>query len=86
MEKVTVRIEGMACSMCEAHVSEALRGAFPEAKKVSASHTRGEATFLINAAPAEEAIRLALDGTGYKVLGASSEPFEKKGFSLFRRK
>ncbi len=29
MEKITVQVEGMACSMCESHVNDAIRKAFP---------------------------------------------------------
>lgn len=36
MTKVTLEIEGMACSMCESHINEAVRKAF-DVKKVSSS-------------------------------------------------
>lgn len=39
MIKITVGVEGMACGMCEAHVNDAVRGAFP-VKKVTSSHTK----------------------------------------------
>lgn len=29
MVKITVRVEGMACGMCEAHINEVVRNAFP---------------------------------------------------------
>ena len=32
--KVTLKIEGMACGMCEAHVCETIRKAVPDAKKI----------------------------------------------------
>ena len=41
MVQITVGVDGMACSMCEAHVSDAIRKAFP-VKKVTASHTKGQ--------------------------------------------
>ena len=37
MEKFTVKIEGMMCGMCEAHIADTIRTAFPEAGKVKAS-------------------------------------------------
>ena len=43
MVQITVGVDGMACSMCEAHVSDAIRKAFP-VKKVTASHTKGAGT------------------------------------------
>ena len=40
MKKITVRVEGMVCGMCEAHVNDAVRRAF-KVKKVSSSHSKG---------------------------------------------
>ena len=37
MIETTVGIDGMQCGMCEAHVNDTIRAAFP-VKKVSASH------------------------------------------------
>ena len=34
MVKITLEVEGMACGMCEAHVNDAIRKAFP-VKKVT---------------------------------------------------
>lgn len=45
MNKVTVKIEGMMCGMCEAHICDEIRRNFG-VKKVSASHKKGEATIL----------------------------------------
>ena len=36
MLQYTIVVEGMACSMCEAHVNDAIRKAFP-VKKVTSS-------------------------------------------------
>ena len=46
MIKYTVKIDGMMCGMCEAHINDTIRKAFPEAKKVSSSRKNGEAVFL----------------------------------------
>lgn len=35
MEKITIQIEGMMCGMCEAHINETIRNAFPSAKKAA---------------------------------------------------
>jgi len=82
MVKTTVKVEGMACSMCEAHVNDAVRRTM-NVKKVSSSHAKGETEILSEQAPDAEALRAAIEETGYKVLGVTSEPYEKKG--LFRR-
>ena len=48
MIETTVKVDGMMCGMCEAHVSDAIRGALP-VKKVTASHTKGQAVILSEA-------------------------------------
>ena len=82
MEKLTLRIDGMMCAMCESHVNEAVRRAIP-VKKVTSSHVRGETVILAETGIDEEALRAAIDRTGYRVLSVKREPWEKKG--LFRR-
>ena len=82
MIKTTVGVEGMMCGHCEAHVNDAVRNAF-KVKKVESSHSKGE-TVIISAEPLEEeAVKKAIEATGYKVTGFKSEPYEKKG--LFGR-
>ena len=84
MVKTTLNIEGMMCSMCEAHVCDAIRKAVPSAKKVSASRGKGEASFLTEDAVDAERLKAAIDSTGYTCLGVDSAPYEKRG--LFGRK
>ena len=84
MLKTTLKIEGMACGMCEAHICDVIRRTIPEAKKVSASHKKGEASFLTEGPAALEALQAAIGATGYTMLSGESEPYEKK--SLFGRK
>ena len=45
MIQTTVKVSGMACSMCEAHVNDTIRRAFP-VEKVSSSHVKGETVIL----------------------------------------
>ena len=78
MYKITVKIDGMMCGMCEAHICDAIRRAFPDAKKVSASRKRGEATFLSEDA-AEEEIKAVITDTGYSFISVLYEPYEKRG-------
>ena len=84
MVKTTLMIEGMSCSMCEAHICDAIRKAVPAAKKVAASRSKKEASFLTEAAVDAEKLKAAIDATGYSCLGIESAPYEKKG--LFGRK
>ncbi len=82
MVQITLKIDGMACGMCESHVNDAVRAKFP-VKKVTSSHTKGETVILSDEDISEEALRAVIEPTGYKVLGYTSEPYEKKG--LFGR-
>ena len=84
MIKTVLKIDGMMCGMCEAHVAETIRKAVPAAKKVSASRSKGEATFLTEDAVDEGALKAAIDATGYTCLGISSAPCEKKGWFGWR--
>lgn len=77
MIQTTVKVDGMMCGMCEAHVNDAVRKALP-VKKVSSSHTKGETVILTEEAPDLQVIRNAIDKTGYSVTDISSMPYEKK--------
>ena len=79
MIKNTVKIEGMMCGMCEAHIANTIRKTFPNAKKVAASHTKGEAVFLTETSvPAHELAR-AIKQTGYTFVSLEAKPYEKRG-------
>ena len=83
MKKITVKIDGMMCGMCEAHICDTIRRAFPDVKKVSASRKSGEATFLSDGGIDEEALKKAITDTGYTFVSSSSEDYKKRG--LFGR-
>ena len=84
MIRTVLQVQGMTCGMCEAHVNDAVRRAFP-VKKVTSSHRKGE-TEILSEAPLEEArLREVIGATGYTVSSVRQEPWERKGFSLFRR-
>ena len=82
MIETTVKVGGMMCGMCEAHVNDAVRKAFP-VKKVSSSHTKGETVILSEQPLDETALRAAIGETGYDVLSVSSKPHEKHGLVGF---
>ena len=46
MLKVTMKIDGMSCGMCEAHINDAIRKVF-SVKKVTSSHRKGITELLI---------------------------------------
>ena len=78
MNKITAKIDGMMCGMCESHVNDAIRRAFP-VKKVTSSHTKGETVILTETDISEEQLRTAMEPTGYRVLEVRKEKYEKKG-------
>ena len=84
MNKITVKIDGMMCGMCESHVNDAIRRAFP-VKRVTSSHTKGETVILTEKPIDEAALRAAIDATGYKVLSVESGLYENKGLFGFLR-
>ena len=84
MEKILVKIDGMMCGMCEAHINDAIRKTFP-VKKVSSSHSKGEAVIVTDTDIDEAKLRQAIDETGYTVLSIQREPYEKKGLFGFKK-
>jgi copper chaperone CopZ len=79
MNKITVKIDGMMCGMCENHINDAIRGAF-SVKKVTSSHTKGETVILTEESLSEAQLRAIIAPTGYQVQSVTVEPYEKKGF------
>ena len=79
MNKITVKIDGMMCGMCEAHICDTIRKAFPDAKKVKASRKDGEATFLTNEPIDRDKIEKAITETGYTFISVTTEEYKKRG-------
>ena len=79
MIKTTLKIDGMMCGMCEAHVCDAIRKAVPEAKKVTADRGKKEASFLTEETVEAAILKTAIDATGYTCLDIVSAPYKKKG-------
>ncbi len=80
MIKTILKIEGMACGMCEAHINDTIRKLYPTAKKVSASHKTGEVEFVTDTAPDESALKTAINNTGYTFVSMDTAQYEKKHF------
>ena len=70
--------------MCEAHIADAIRKAVPAAKKVSASRSRKEATFLTEEPVDPKSLKATIDATGYTCLDVAVAPWEKKGLFGWR--
>ena len=85
MIQTTIKISGMACSMCEAHIYDTIRRAF-SVEKVSSYHTKGETVILSREPLDEAALRAAVDATGYTAGEIRAAPYEKKGLVSFLQK
>lgn len=85
MYRIIAEVQGMACSMCEAHINDAVRAAFP-VKKVASSHKNRLVEILTEQPIGEDALRSVIGATGYTFVSMRTEPYEKKGFSLFGKK
>ena len=47
MVKTIIKIEGMACGMCESHMNDAIRNVF-QVKKVTSSHKDKESVVILS--------------------------------------
>ncbi len=84
MLKITLKIDGMMCGMCEAHINDAVRQNF-KVKRVTSSHSKGKTEILAENPLDDENLKAVIEKSGYTVMEIYSEPYEKKGFSLFRK-
>lgn len=84
MIKTIIKIEGMACGMCESHMNDVIRNKF-KVKKVSSSHTDKESVVISEEILNEDEVKKAVEDTGYTFISMSSEPYEKKGFFSFKK-
>ena len=64
----TIKIEGMMCPHCEAHVKKALE-ALAGVENVVPSHVEKKATLTLTAPVSDEILKSTVEAQGYKVLG-----------------
>ena len=64
----TIKIEGMMCPHCEAHVKKALE-ALAGVENVVPSHVEKKATLTLTAPVSDEILKATVESQGYKVLG-----------------
>ena len=79
MVKTVVKIDGMACGMCESHMNDSIRNNF-KVKSVKSSHSNKESVVV------SEKMKKVVTDTGYTFVGMSEEPYEKKGLFSFLKK
>ncbi|MBE6590109.1 MAG: hypothetical protein E7643_08005 [Ruminococcaceae bacterium] len=78
MVKTVLKIDGMMCPMCEAHVNDAIRRDF-KVKKVTSSHKEKTTEILSDGALDRDQLQATVSGMGYTLLDVCTEPYEKKG-------
>lgn len=79
MIQITLKIDGMACGMCEAHMNDTVRREFC-VKKVTSSHKSGETVIVTAEDIADDKLRHAVESNGYRLEHIGRKPYEKKGF------
>ncbi len=77
MWKYTVEVKGMMCGMCETHINEAIRRAFP-VKKVTSSHTKEQTVILTQQELNEDTLKKVINELGYDMGSVRKEPYQKK--------
>ena len=85
MNKIILKVEGMSCGMCEAHINDVVRKT-KGVKKVNADRTKGEVIVIAQDDTNIKEIKEAISQQGYRVISEYKEPYKEKGFFDFLRK
>ena len=85
MVKTVLKIDGMMCGMCEAHMNDLIRKNF-KVKKVTSSAKDGETVIISDAELDIPWAKKQIKDLGYELVDYTSEPYEKKGLFHFGRK
>ena len=67
MTQTILKIEGMACGMCESHINDAIRNNF-SVKKVKSSHKKGETVIKSEQPLDAEKLKKVIADTGYTLV------------------
>ena len=67
MTQTVLKIEGMACGMCESHVNDAIINNF-SVKKVKSSHKKGETVIKSEQPLDAEKLKKVIADTGYTLV------------------
>ena len=86
MLKITLGVDGMMCGMCESHVNDAVRKAFPDVEKVNSSRAKNQTEIISKNPLDEEKLKKVIADTGYEVGAIRTELYEKKGLFGFLHK
>lgn len=78
MVETILKIEGMACAMCESHINDCIRNHFT-VKKVKSSHSQGETRIISEQSLDKAKLQQVIAETGYVVQKIKENPYQKKG-------
>lgn len=81
MKKITAKVDGMMCLMCESHVNDMIRKAF-KVKKVTSSHKKNETVIITGEDLSVDQIDTVLSEMGYHCIDVKVEPYKKSFFGL----
>lgn len=85
MIRITVKVDGMMCGMCEAHVNDAVRRSLP-VKKVTSDHKKKETVILTEQDIEDCHIEAVIGDSGYTFLGATHMEDQPRGLrALFQK-
>lgn len=85
MIRITVKVDGMMCGMCEAHVNDAVRKHLI-IKKVTSNHKKKETVILTEQDIPDSRLESVITESGYAFLGATREEARPRGLkALFKK-
>ena len=82
MTQTILKIDGMACTMCEAHINDCIRNSF-DVKKVTSSFKKGETVILSESSLDTDKLKNVIADTGYRVVSLEIGEPQKKGLLGF---
>ena len=72
MIKYLIKIDGMMCGMCEAHINDFIRKNF-DVKKLKSSHRKNLTTFISDDLIDEDKLKELISKDGYNVISIDVE-------------
>ena len=85
MIRITVKVDGMMCGMCEAHVNDTVRKHLT-VKKVASNHKKKETVILAEQDISDSRLEAVITESGYTFMGAVREADRPRGLkALFKR-
>lgn len=85
MVKTIIKIEGIMCDNCVAHINDTLKKEFGKIN-VTTSKSNGTSEVISDNELSEEKLREVITREGYEVTAVSTEPYEKKRLFGFGKK